>query len=315
MTDAWGQQPQQQWGPPQGQPQGQPAPGWGPPPGQPQQQGYPPQGPPPGFGGPAQGQQAGGYATPDFGAEDFFKRAGSLGGGAGGPSFKWDNVIGAGILGLVVKTEVVPKTVMGVNGQPPTQKYDKNGKPMFQLRILLQTDLRGWQGVSSIPKVATPNGGEVDAGPETDTGLRVIYAWYTLSHAIEKAVQAASLTAVQIGWELGARVTEVEGTGNNAVRKYEAVHRPPTGAVKTPLPQGDGVAPAPVSQGQPAQGYTQQVQTQPTQGYAPPAQAAPQGPPPGYQHPAGNVQPGGPQGDPWAVPQGGPADAGPGPAF
>lgn len=343
MTDPWAQPQQQQYPSPQQPgyaPQGQPAPGWG----QPAQQGFAPQGPPPGFQGQPQGQpqQQAAAWQPEVSPEDFFKENGGMGGGVGGPSFKWDNVIGAGILGVVVDQKVIPKTTPGYGGAAPTQKYDKNGRPIAQLAIVLQTDLRNWQGVSKIPKISTPQG-EVQAPPEQDTGLRVIYGYYTLRDAIEKACQAAGVQFVQPGWELGARVVRTEGEGQNTLRHYEAVHRPPTGAVQSPFTVtygGAAVTPVPFpgpnqvqpSQPQPAQQqqfapapqapqapppqqqWAQQPQAAPTpQVQAGPQQQAPVAPPAPQGPPVQQAQPGGPA-DPWAVPQGQPG-AEPGPAF
>ena len=215
-------------------------------------------------------------AEPGFTPEQFFTQAGSLGGGGGAPSFHFDQ-IGSGLLGLVVSQTVRAKTQPG----SPVQEFYRNGKRMWQLNVVLQTDLRNWQGIKTPP--TKDDGSPVP--PSEDTGLRQIYLWYTLREAVEKAMAAVGATMITVGWELGVKVvnTMPNPKGGNAIKEYVAIYRPASGAVQTSMPAVAAAPTAPdpfvMQQPGPAAALQQALATgQPTfapvQQYAPPVQQA-----------------------------------------
>jgi hypothetical protein len=281
MTEQWGQPPQ---GYPQQQYPQQAPQAWGPSQGQPQQQ-YPPQqgawGPPPPQQAPAE------PAAPPPTAEELWGQN-TGGNGPWAASFKFDQV-GSGLLGIITHWRAVPKTTTGDN---PQQRHDKNGKPLWQHLVILQTDLRNWQGVARIP---TDRETKQPLPPQADDGKRAIYLWYTLRDAVQEAVVAAGQPILQVGWELGVKVTGTKPNpqGRNAIKEYQAIYRPPSGAVQTPVDLDHPgtepdrvVVPQQAFAGQPVapqqDAFTQQPQYQ--QG-PPPQQYAPQAPPQQYQQP------------------------------
>lgn len=229
MTDAWGQ-PQQQYGQPQQQ--------WG---GQSQQANA--------FGGAPQ-QQWGGQPQPQQVAapsvEEFF----SQGGGAGAPSFEF-SAPGVAVLGRIARQKVVPKT------QPnnPMQELDKRGNPLWQVNVVLDTELRGWQGIKTTP--TTPDGQPLN--PAEDNGERQIYLWYTLREAVEKAIAAAGRTFPEDGWWLGVKVTGAKPNpkGGNPIKEYVAYYAPTREALMATIrgqaPQQQAAPPAQQQAAPPAQ--------------------------------------------------------------
>lgn len=212
-----------------------------------------------------------------FGADEFFSKAGG-GGGSSAPSFDFEGV-GSGLAGTIISREVVAKTNPGVN---PTQKLDKNGQPMWQLRVILGTNLRNWVGVKKLPTDGQQGQGPEGRGnplpPEHDTGERAIYLWYTLRDAVQEAVARAGQRELVDGAVLGVKVTGTKPNpmGGNAIKEYGAVYYLPGD------PQGQAIlgAAAPVQQQPVQQAPVQQApvqqfaQQQPVQ-QAPVQQAAP----------------------------------------
>lgn len=252
MTDSWGQPaPQQQ--------------GWG-----------APQGPPP----PAQ------LSAPTQTIDDFFE---SSSGGNGAPSFKFQNIVGHGVLGIITDQRVAWKTKPGRPGEAPVVHTDKAGNPMTQVEVTLQTNLRNWQDVSKIPTVVNDQGQQIQLPANQDTGLRRVYLWYTLRDAVVRAVQAAGQKRTDVGWELGVKVEGVEQNpqGGSPIRKYVAIYRRPTGAVQAaPVvapPQQAAPPPPPQQQQWPTQAPPpQQMPPSSPWGQAPPQQQMPPPPNPGY---------------------------------
>ena len=121
--------------------------------------------------------------------------------------------------------------------------------------------------------------------PESDTGLRSIYLWYTLREAVEMAIATAGQTHLAKGWELGVKVTGTKPNpkGREPIKEYVAIYRPASGAVQSPMPSmPEPGAPAPVPgvppAGQPTAQYAQQQMANPAfqQQFAAPVQAQPQ---------------------------------------
>jgi hypothetical protein len=282
MSEQWGQQPQQQSGWGQQPPPGYAPQQWG------QQQGYPQQGPPQQWGQqpPPQAPQT----DPGFTADEFFQQAGNMGAG-GAPSFHFSDV-GVAVLGRIKSRTVRPKTQPGSS----VQQTDRNGKPLWQLNVVLETPLRGWQGIKTPPTEKDQYGRDVPVDPSEDNGERQIYLWYTLREAVEEALTKAGQQSLADGWWLGVKVvgTERNPQGGNPIRKYEAYYGQTREAVLTqaqggqptppagPPPQQQSVpqqAPQPQTQQGPPPASYSEPQMQPQQGWtAPPA--AQQGPPP-----------------------------------
>lgn len=251
--------PNQQWG--------QQAPG---------QQGWPTA--PQGF--PAGQQQAAAPQGATQSAEDFFASQG--GGGVFGPSFFF-GAPGATVQGKIVFMEGRQKT--DPNGN---LRFDKNGKPLMQLVVTLETALRNWEGTNPAKPPTDKDGNPLP--PTADDGKRTIYLWYTLRDAVTEAMQKAGVTSLKEGDDLAVRVTGARPNplGGNAIKEYAAQVRPSS-------PAADGFFGAQASAANPAQGAAQ------AQGFQPSGPAAQQGFPQASQAPAPQQAPPGPQVDPWAA--------------
>lgn len=246
------------------------------------------------------------YAQPQQTAEDAFF---GNGGGSGAPSFEWAGV-GSAIQGVVVETKVQDQTKFGSN--PPEPILDlKRPNPMLpggyevkkQLLIVLETALRGWQGVkpTNIPK--EPNG--APKHPSEDDGKRAIYVKGWMTGAVGDAVAGATGKpgAPKAGGKLAVRCSElIETEKGNPYRKYEARYEAPTpGQGEMDWAANQPQAPvqqAPVQQApqQPPaqQGWAQQAP--PLQQPQAPAQPPAQAPADPWATPAQSA----PAQDPWA---------------
>jgi len=259
--------------------------------------------------------------------------------GPSAPSFDWggrdidQSHIGREIGGRIFSSKQQGQTKYMKNPPPgyvAEPLLDKKGQQRQQLHIILETDLRNWQGVSAdnIPK---DDQGNFKPAHEDD-GKRSIYVKGWMEGAVGDAMAAAGHSGYpEEGAMLAVRCTSIGNGPNGPFRQFQAHYKKapiaagtgmfggnaqgqaPEQAYQAPeqqyAPQGYQQTP-PAQQAQypaqqPQQGYAQQPQQQgppPQQAYqAPPAQ---QGPPPQQQttYPPA-VQQQAPQGPPPQQPQ------------
>lgn len=258
------------------------------------------------------------------------------GSGGGGPSFKFGNP-GDTVQGTIVSMAKVPQTDFST-GKPV---LDKNSQPAWQVQIVLQTALRGWQGVSKVPTDLNNQ----PRNPAEDDGKRAIYAKGVMLYAIGEACKAATGQPFPAeGGNLAVRYTHTQPSPQNpqnTVKHYQAAYQPPPSGAQEVFgaaPQQPQAAPQQPPQGawgnpggqpQAPQGWGQQAPQQPQQapqqgwGQQAPQQAAPieqgqwgapmspqQVAQAGYGQPPAQPQP--PQQDPWGAPSTSPAGFGQG---
>lgn len=202
---------------------------------------------------------------------DFFD---GVGGGSGAPSPQLQNV-GDGVIGTIVemfKRDYVPYE--NRKTKEPARKDD--GTAVQQLVIVLQTDHRGWQNVSKVPKVDPSDANSAEKDPSEDDGKRAVYVpeRKNIQFAIGHAVTTAGSKPV-VGGRLGVKIVELRDTGQGKPMKvHEAVYQAPQAS--------DGFFPDAQQAQAPAQ------EAAPAQEQAAPAAPAP------AQQPAA-------QQDPWAT--------------
>lgn len=214
---------------------------------------------------------------------DFFDNAS---GGSGAPTAVLKNVNDS-VRGEIVemfKRDYVPfgKT------EPEKDENESDGKRK-QLVVILQTDLRNWQGVTRVPKVDRADPNSAEKAPSEDDGKRAIYVpnRSNLQYAIGKAVTAAQ-AKFSVGGTLAVRIFNLKDTGKGQpLKEHEARYAAPSAGSEF---FGGG------QQAAPAQAAPAQEAPAPA---APAQQAAPAGDPWATSAPAA------PAGDPWATPAGG----------
>jgi hypothetical protein len=233
---------------------------------------------------------------------DFFDNAG---GGSGAPTAVLKNVndMVSGEIVEMFKRDYVPfgKT------DPEKDESEDDGKRK-QLVIILQTQLRNWQGVTRVPKVDHNDPNSPEKAPSEDDGKRAVYVpnRSNLQYAIGKAVSAAGPgTKFSVGGTLGVRIFNLKDTGKgNPLKEHEARYQAPTAgseffgqaaapAAAAPAPAAQPAAPATPPPAAPAPAAQPAAAQDPwaTQPAAAPVAA----PAPEQAAPA-------PAGDPWATP-------------
>ena len=179
---------------------------------------------------------------------DFFD---NTGGGVGAPTAVLKGV-NDGVIGEVVemfKRDYIP---FGKN-EPEADESEPDGKRK-QLVIILQTDLRNWQGVVRVPKVDYSDPNSPEKGPEEDDGRRAIYVpnRSNIQWAIGRAVTAAK-AKFEVGGRLGVKVVNLKDTGKgNPLKEHEAVYTPPQASDGFFGGQQEQAPAAPASQPAPA---------------------------------------------------------------
>lgn len=264
---------------------------------QPQQQGYPAPAAQPAF--PQQAQQQPQYAPQQQApmpqpitqnVDDWFAQNQ---GGGGAPSFKF-NQDGDTVQGEVVHMEARQQTDME-SGRP---LFFDDGTPRMQLVVTLQTTLRGWQGVGTIPTDKDASGNDVPRDPSRDDGKRRIYVKSKMQHALMEALRATGSKKLNEGDNLAVRQIGTEPNpkvkNGQPVRLFAVVHQPGNpgasaffagAAAQQPAAPQPAQAPAPQYAPQP-QAPAPAPAPQPQ--YAPPA---PQPQAPQYQQPQGQQPP------------------------
>lgn len=161
---------------------------------------------------------------------------------SGAPSGKFSAV------GDVISGEIVEQyTVDAIKFGTDEVEKDKQGNPIKQLVIVLQTNLRNWEKVARIPKVDPTDRNSADKPASEDDGKRAIYVKkYTNLHAaIGKAVASATGKAgpVRNGGKLAVKFFDTEDRGKgNPLKKYQARYEAPAdgdffSAPSEPAPQ------------------------------------------------------------------------------
>lgn len=144
---------------------------------------------------------------------------------AGAPSAKFKE-IGDKVVGEVVDKYLIDYIKVGEK-EPET---DDDGKVIKQLVIVLQTDLRNWEGVAKIP--ADKDGKQKDA--KEDTGLRAVYArkWTNIYAALGASIRDAKVEKPslhpQVGGKFGVQFFKEEDTGKpSPLKHFRAQYTPP----------------------------------------------------------------------------------------
>lgn len=156
-------------------------------------------------------------------SESFFDTYSSEG-GTGAPSFHFADK-GDVVKGTVVSTKVTDQTVF--NSNPPEKIPDSKrpGQYKKQLVVVLDTNLRNWEGVNPKSKSIRDEEGNKRPGSE-DTGARAIYVKGWMIGAVGDAVKAATNGArkgVIPGDKLGVQLSEQVPTGKgNPMNKFTA---------------------------------------------------------------------------------------------
>lgn len=215
--------------------------------------------------------------------ENFFD---NTGGGSGAPSISLRNVDD------YVSGEIVDQFMAEAKkfGTDEVERDIKTGAPIQQLVVILQTDLRGWMGVSRIPSVDPADKSKGEKPASEDDGKRALYVkpWTNIHAAIGDAVKASNggkPGPLQNGGRLDVKIVNLRDTGKgNPLKEHKARYTPPAAG-------GDFFGAGQTQQQAPAQ-------SAPAQQAAPQQQAAPSQDPwasqPAQSAPAG--------GDPWATP-------------
>lgn len=169
----------------------------------------------------------------DFDLDSVFD---SAGGSSGAPSFLWPlqqdpkkadrmvPVIGGAIQGEI--TDIYVTVVKDVDTKLP--KLNKNGKQQPQVNLTLQTALRNWEGVKSIPT----DDNDVELPPEEDDGKRRIYVKYRLLDALSKAIKASpqGKGGPRVGAKVAVKITDLtysDVKSRHPLPDYEAKYLPP----------------------------------------------------------------------------------------
>lgn len=154
--------------------------------------------------------------------EDFFAPR-----GGGAPSFDFDQKIGNGVIGTIVKMEKVQQTKQG---EPDTKLWfdAAETQPRMQLNVTLQTELRNWKGVKNVPKDADGN----EKPADEDDGTRRVYLKFKSQQAVGEALRKAGATSPKLGGRLGLKLSSISPNPNGPgkIHDYEAVYEAPTGA-------------------------------------------------------------------------------------
>ena len=194
-----------------------------------------------------------------------------FGGGDFVPSFNLKAVGDSGA-GEVVSVEVQDQTDFNT-GQPIVDQ--RTGQPKKQLKVILQSEHRGWDNVTSPPTVRDAAGHESPRDPSEDDGRRALFVKGWMIGAIGDAVRAAGESgAPKEGGKLAVRVTELVPSsvkGGFPYRKYEARYQPPA-------PQ-DAMFAAPQQAAAPQQDAAPQQAAPSQDPWNAPAQQAPAGDP------------------------------------
>lgn len=151
----------------------------------------------------------------------------------GAPGFHFGKQPGPHVVGEIVdmyKTDFVPF------GKKEAKVDDKTGEVVKQLVIVLQTDLREWDGVNPESDSMKKEDG-TPRDPKEDTGLRALYAvpGTNMFSAIGRAIkddETSPSRNPQVGAKLMVQFHEDEDTGKgNPLKKFRAKYKAPAATV------------------------------------------------------------------------------------
>lgn len=210
-------------------------------------------------------------------------------GGGGAPSATLKDVDDFVVGEIVDQYKVEAKKF----GTDQVEIDERTGKPVIQLVVVLQTELRNWAGVSKIPvvDVNVPPAQQVQKDPSEDDGRRAVYVkpGHNLHAAIGQAIVAGTGKRgnLQIGGQLGVKIDRLEPTRKGNPKKVHAVKYTPP-AASAGFFEGSNQAAQPQGQAPAQSAPVQQVQQ------TAPAQTAPAAQPTGQANPWGTTQSGNP---------------------
>lgn len=187
---------------------------------------------------------------PNLNENNFFDNVG----GSGAPSAKLQQPEDF-VYGEVVDQFMAPATDFSTK----KVKTDRDGNEIEQLVVILQTDLRNWEGVTRIPKVDKDDQSSADKPGSDDDGKRAVYIepWTNIHAAVGKAIVegTGAKGPVRNGAQLGVKVVGLKDTGKgNPLKLHQAKYVAPAATNsaffdKTPEAQS---APAQEQQSAPA---------------------------------------------------------------
>ena len=206
----------------------------------------------------------------------------------------WTGAVGNAIVGEIQEIEQQDQTEFGTGKPIP----DGKGGIKQQLRVVLQTKMRNWEGLKNPPTRQTESGHREPIPASEDDGRRAVYVKGWMTGAVGDAVKAATgaVGAPRIGGQLAVRVTELVPTSNgNPYPKFEAQYKAPAQTTGDSMFQQQGQQQAPQQQGgwdQPQQPQQAPQQPQQQQGGWEPQEAPQQQPQQAQQSPwAGTDEP------------------------
>lgn len=185
--------------------------------------------------------------------------------GGGGKSVSWkDKPIGTTVTGTILAVHPPQQVTDPADGKP---KFNRNGQPIMQVRVDLQTDFRNWE-------LCKPP----DDPSQVDDGARALYVGGWMQGAVGDALRKAGRQGPpEVGGWISVTLTERTPNENPAlqpINKFVAQYQSPAAQATGQFfqPPQNGYAGAPQQQPVPAQSaaapqYVQQ------------ATAAPQAPP------------------------------------
>lgn len=148
--------------------------------------------------------------------DDFFGEA--LKGGGGGPTHKFRE-IGQTVLGEIVSMKRQQQTNF-TDGKP---KFNVKNEPMYEIVMVLQTELRDWADVTDKAKLDKETG-QVRPTSE-DTGLRAVYVKNQMARALGTA---AAPGRPAVGGQVWLRYADNEDIGKgNPLPVFEARYKAP----------------------------------------------------------------------------------------
>lgn len=223
-------------------------------------------------------------------------------------------LVGHGIRGTVVE---VSGEVQATDYATKKPKFDKNGEPIMQVIVTLQTNLRNWESVTAIPT----DENDQPKHPSLDDGKRCIFIKNQMARAVAKALKEAGgqdqvRRGIVVGDDIAFKVSGYMDVGRGTpMVEFEAKYwinpgssgsfeghlEQPAQQAPTPDPFAGQQAPAQQSQ-QTSAPAAQQAPAAPAGG-PPPSAPAPQGDPQGGRDPFGDSSAYQPAQQPAAQPQ------------
>lgn len=164
--------------------------------------------------------------------------------GGGGPKSHSFKTIGESLTGTLLEKDTIHQSDFSTG----EKKFYKDGNPVYQVVLTLQTQFRNWEGVAADKRPDTP-----------DDGQRRVFCSPALKSELARAIKAASPGGSK-GLPEGSVITiqfvrEVPGHGNPKKEYAVQIQLPADGALGVPAqpPAAQPVAQAPVVQQAPVQ--------------------------------------------------------------